>query len=642
MSTVRRLYVYAVIVVSMEVVLWGLIGLARETFSPDVIGSGAERLAQALSLILVGVPVFVGHWWGAQRGAQKDMEERASGVRALALYGILLGTLVPVVQNGLALINRLFLSIFDLPVYDAIIGGGQTITDNLIGMAMNALIAAYFIYILREDWKVVHPIETYADVRRLYRYLWVIYGLIMVVGGVQQVISYLLSLPATINPIRMNLPNGMALLVIGVPLWALVWKTAQDTLEEPGEKHSMLRMGILYALALAGVVTVLSSAGMTIYLLLRWILGESFTFSSLMNNGVRGALAIGIPLAGVWGYYGYWLSKDMAQVTEAPRQAGMRRLYFYILSLVGLVATFIGIGSLLAFFIHSLLGAYSWTGLLRGNLSGALATLLVSLPLWLMTWRPMQAEALGMDDAGDHARRSIVRRVYLYLVLFATVIGGMVSAGGMLFLLISALLGSRSFNFVRDVLDVLQLFVLFVLFLAYHFQVLRRDGSQAERALAAKHAAFPVLVFDSGVNGLSQAILEAIQKETPKLPVVRQSIENGLTAEALKTTKAVVLPGDLAVAPPEALRVWLSQFNGSRLMVPRETPGWVWPGWPRRSEADTARQTANAIRLLAEGQEIRPAGVSSGWVTLVYIMAALFGIEMVFVVLGIALSTIFG
>ena len=130
MSTIRRLYFYAVTVVSMEVVLWGLIGLARATFSPNVVGGGAERLAQALSLILVGVPVFGLHWWAAQRSAQKDMDERASGVRALALYGILLGTLIPVAQNGLALVNRLFLSLFNLPVRDAIIGGYQNVRQN--------------------------------------------------------------------------------------------------------------------------------------------------------------------------------------------------------------------------------------------------------------------------------------------------------------------------------------------------------------------------------------------------------------------------------------------------------------------------------------------------------------------------------
>ncbi|MDP3184211.1 MAG: DUF5671 domain-containing protein, partial [Anaerolineales bacterium] len=112
MRTVRRLYFYAVAFISLEVVLWGLIGLLRTTFSPDAIGGGAERLAQALALILVGVPVFGLHWWVAQRGARADMDERASGLRAFFLYAALLGTLIPIVQNFLALLNRLLLQAF--------------------------------------------------------------------------------------------------------------------------------------------------------------------------------------------------------------------------------------------------------------------------------------------------------------------------------------------------------------------------------------------------------------------------------------------------------------------------------------------------------------------------------------------------
>ncbi len=62
MRTVRRLYFYAVSLVSLEVVLWGLIGLVRSAITPDLLGGGPARLAQALSLILVGVPVFWIHW----------------------------------------------------------------------------------------------------------------------------------------------------------------------------------------------------------------------------------------------------------------------------------------------------------------------------------------------------------------------------------------------------------------------------------------------------------------------------------------------------------------------------------------------------------------------------------------------------
>ena len=94
MKTIQRIYLYAVSLISMEVVLWGMIGLARSIFS-DSSSGGVSQLSQALALILVGVPVFGIHWWAAQRSANQDEEERSSGVRALFLYAVLLGLLIP-------------------------------------------------------------------------------------------------------------------------------------------------------------------------------------------------------------------------------------------------------------------------------------------------------------------------------------------------------------------------------------------------------------------------------------------------------------------------------------------------------------------------------------------------------------------
>jgi glucan phosphoethanolaminetransferase (alkaline phosphatase superfamily) len=125
MKTIRRLYFYAVAAISIEVVLWGIIGLLRSIFSARQVVDSASTLAQALSLILVGVPIFLFHWLWAQRTSAQDDEERSSTVRAVFLYGILLGTLIPVVQNTLALIDRTFLSAANLYTTRAIVGGTQ-------------------------------------------------------------------------------------------------------------------------------------------------------------------------------------------------------------------------------------------------------------------------------------------------------------------------------------------------------------------------------------------------------------------------------------------------------------------------------------------------------------------------------------
>jgi uncharacterized membrane protein len=101
MKSIRRLYFYLVALISIEVVLWGLVGLLRSIVD-ETISGGADALAQALALILVGVPIFLVHWLWAQRAAARDEEEKTATLRAVFFYAILLGTLIPVVQNLLS------------------------------------------------------------------------------------------------------------------------------------------------------------------------------------------------------------------------------------------------------------------------------------------------------------------------------------------------------------------------------------------------------------------------------------------------------------------------------------------------------------------------------------------------------------
>src|SRR5512145_2343905 len=115
MKSIRRLYFYLVAFISIEVVLWGLVGLLRSVVD-DTISGGADALAQALALILVGVPIFLIHWLWAQRTSAREEDEKESVIRAVFLYAILLGTLIPVVQNFLAFIDRSFLQVAGLGV----------------------------------------------------------------------------------------------------------------------------------------------------------------------------------------------------------------------------------------------------------------------------------------------------------------------------------------------------------------------------------------------------------------------------------------------------------------------------------------------------------------------------------------------
>jgi hypothetical protein len=285
--------------------------------------------------------------------------------------------------------------------------------------------------------------------------------------------------------------------------------------------------------------------------------------------------------------------------------------------------------------VDALVLSQAWGGTLRLSLAAALSTLGVGLPLWLLTWRPMQAEALSPGAPGDHARRSLVRRIYLYLALFASVIGGMVSAGSLVYILINAVLGGGTSNVLQSSLKALEILVLFILMGLYHGLTLGRDGKTAGLALAEKHAAFTTLVFDVENGTFGPAMLAAVQKQTPRLPaalqLARQPVAKGLLPPA------IILPSDLALDPPESLRKWLGNYSGSRLVVPRVAAGWVWVG---STQADL-NQAALALRQLAEGQEVRQKGAVSGWTVFLYVIAGLFGLEVLGLLVSLGASFLF-
>ncbi|MBI3739509.1 MAG: hypothetical protein HY258_10730, partial [Chloroflexi bacterium] len=614
MKTVRRLYFYAVAFISLEVVLWGLISLLRSIVN-ETVGGGAEVLAQALALILVGVPIFLVHWLWAQNVSRHDEEEKTASLRAIFFYAVLIGTLIPVVQNLLALINRILITTVRLDTSRAILGGSQTWPDNLIAILMNGLVALYFWNVLRGEWKTLTIKENFSDVRRLYRYLWLLYSLLITIFGAQQVIHFLFYVPSdVIGEIgRETLVNGIALLVVGTPVWVYTSRVIQDSLADAAEKDSNLRLGVLYLFALSGVITVLTTTAMVINIVLTKILGADWTTNYFIDQ-IGGPISVGVPLGAVWAYYGHWLNRHIAGIGEPVRQSGMKRVYFYILSALGLGGAFIGVATLINFMIDLSTGnTLTLSDTMRSNLATAISLIAAWLPLWLMTWRPMQAEALASGDMSDHARRSVVRKAYLYLALFAGVIGGMSSAVALVFQLIRAMLGAAIYgDFVSTVLNDLQLLILFSILLVYHLLVLRRDGMFTASVLAAKQSEFKVLVVDSK-DGFAESVKNALAKFAPNVPVTVS------TEKPQGQFNALVVSGGLAVNAPD----WIRSFSGSRIIVPNEASGIIWAGGVGKQ---AVQQAAQAVRQLAKGQEVRQqSSSSSAWMIVIYIAAALFG-----------------
>jgi hypothetical protein len=592
MKSIRRFYFYLVAFISIEVVLWGLVSLLRSIVDKSISG-GADALAQALALVLVGVPFFLIHWLWAQRAAAREAEEQNASIRAVFLYAILLATLIPVVQNLLSFIDRSFVEVAGLGIGRAFSSfSRQTVADNLIAILMNGIVALYFWNVLRSDWIKLTDKENYSDVRRLYRYIWMLYGLLLTVFGAQQVLRFLFYVP---NGLLGHLGrevaiNGMALLVVGTPIWVYSWHVIQDSLMDPAEMGSNLRLVVLYLLSLGGVITVITAAWLVLNTILNVLLGQDLSYNELLQK-VGGPISIAIPLGLVWAYYGYWLNRHIEAAGDEVRRAGLKRLYNYILALIGLVVAFV----------------------------------IVGLPLWLAMWRPMQAEAMAQGELGDHARRSLVRKAYLYLALFASVIGGMATAVALVYNLLKAVLaGDMGSDFTNNILNLAQLLLLFGVVLLYHLSVLRADGASTADSLAERQKEYPLLVIDSG-SGFVESIRTALAKFAPNAPVI-------VTDPATKPEgnfSALVLSGSLAVDAPE----WIRSFNGSRIVVRDEAEDLLW--------TEDAVQAAQSIQKLAEGQEVqRQKGGRSPWIIVVYIFAALFGFMLLMMLVSLGISLV--
>ncbi len=620
MKTIRRLYIYLVTLISLEVVVWALITLARSIFE-EGFTLAADSLAGGLAFIIVGLPVFFFHWWLAQRDAQQDEDEGYSGVRTFFLYAAWVALAVPVVHSLLSILMRILALILNLGELGLAFGTEQSWSDNLIAIVVNGVLAVYFQRVILQHWQKPQG-KNLALMRRINRYFWMLYSLLMLYGGA--VLLLLFITEDVLGGVDAAMVNGISFALIGAGVWVYSWQIIKNAIKDPDERSSLIRLGILYALSLLGALATLIPAGVILSVLLNGIFGETAVWSNFLLE-ISVSLSVMIPSAVIWRYFQLTLWQDTESLPQISEGAGRRRVYYYVLSLAGLIATFTALQLqamwLIDMFVppKELWGAYP-----REGLANTLATLLVGLPVWIFHWRPAQMEILKDDEQTDHASRSLVRKGYLYLILFAGVIGTMIAAGMLLYQVIQLVLGNADRHSLQTILEQGALLILFVVFSIYHWRCLQSDGRRVSKALTEKYAAFPVVVFETSEGQFAEGVLSALKAIAPSMPVVVQPVGDPFD-ESLDSAAVAVIPSNLLTHPPEDVRVWLEGFTGSRLVIPIDEKDWLWAGLTDLSAQDMARQAAKMITQFAEVRDIRQRKMHSPLTIIGYVFGALAG-----------------
>jgi hypothetical protein len=92
----------------------------------------------------------------------------------------------------------------------------------------------------------------------------------------------------------------------------------------------------------------------------------------------------------------------------------------------------------------------------------------------------------------------------------------------------------------------------------------------------------------------------------------------------------------MAMNTPKNAEAWISSFSGTRLIVTEDAAGVCW--------VNDYGQAALSAQVLAEGQNVRPQSAkgTSAWTYIAYVFAALFALQLIFILLMLGVSMVTG
>ncbi len=644
MISVRRWYIYLVCALSLQSVTWAAIALLRERLT---LGAAAEvtGLAFQIAVLVIGLPLFLVHWRWAQRLAAQDNAERASTVRRLYLYGMLAGFLAPFLVNAFDLTATLLTLVLRAPRLTVV---SPTAALIRAGAALISLAPLWFYHrrLAAAPDGGAADTGSAATVRRVYVFGFSAVGVALVTLATITLLHWLLfqfGERSSLSAPRLSaVIEAAASLIVGAPVWLGFGGWAQRLFTGPQteEKESALRKFYLYAIVVIAVLTAVTNLTAILAGLFRR--GLSLPAAGDLRLSVSTALSLG----GLWLIHARLLKTDAAQAREAPRQAGIHRLYLYLIAAVGLAAFLVGLGGDLS----SLLRGWASGRLdaaLKEQLAWFTAALVAGLPIWLLAWRPGQAQAVAATPAGSEARRSVVRKLYLYGYLLIATVTVLVSAVYIVYRVLSRMLGEPDGgNLLADLGQATAFTLIGGGVWLYHGWAVRRDGRISRREQASQFADVRVAVVDLAGGSFGRAVITELRQEMPELVIslIERLSPAGETTGWLDAARTqllgaglIVAPWTVAVAGGAADRVTAEVARtvvaspARKLMVPIPAAGWDWAGLEHWNAPGLVQQTARAVKQFLDGDAIqarRPmgAGAQAGLVIGIVLVLVLTGL----------------
>jgi len=545
MQLARRLYLYFIAAVSLFALALGLtnlLDLLIETIrdaiqGTDVVTGDADAIRRQLSIYaaiaIVALPIWLLHWWLAERGLDggDGEEERRSAVRALYLSAVLSGSLI---AGIVAVIRLVQLATLWIVGADTRLWSGDT--EQWIALLVVAgCIWAYHGWVRLRDLRG-GPVDEEADwLPRLYVYGAAFTGVTLLTFAVGDLLALVVEIMTTDDNVIIGagrwdglLASGVSRALVGTAVWSAHWLYSMRLADAPdwrGEhaRASALRRFYGYSVAFGAVL-------LTLLLVTR--VGEAL-LTELFNATPRDAEPFArrlldpavraLPFVVAWIYYRRQVLEESARFAEGNRQATVRRVYVYAIALIGLGLTGYGLASLIAVAVDrvtvtgdlvSAFGRDPW----RAEVASLASLTLVGASAWLWHWAHAQ-DWLKADPATE--RTATVRRVYLFAVIAGSIVAVLVSLAIVMYRVFAELLGVEgSVALVQELGEPLAVLLVAAGLLAYHAILLRADLGERGASISEPGTTLQ-LVISAPAGANTDAIVATIKSHLPTGYAVR-------------------------------------------------------------------------------------------------------------------------
>jgi hypothetical protein len=513
MTTIRRIYAYLLAFAGL-----GMLSFAAANLGQLVIdlllhaptADTAQHVRQTVSInaavALVGLPVWLLHWRWTERWARTNPVERASTLRRLYLYVVLAAALLVFAYAAQDVLEAAVATLTT---------GAERLDDALSDLPFLAIAGLVWVthwWIANRDRDLVGEQGGSATLRRWYVYGAAFVGFVTLLVGSSALLEAVWKTLTALSPAtgQLQIASPLATAVVGLGVWLTHWTVLPLRMGESTQRDdggSVLRSVYLFLGLSVGVVGALFGLSQLLYYAVARLLGVASPGGVGGNivQAAAGPASVAIVYGVAWAYQRHALRRQATAFDEAPRQAGVRRLYTYVVALIALATLAVGVAGLLwtaGDLLFNSAVANSGEGW-RGNVALFATLAVVGLPVWLLHWRPL--------PASEEEAHSLARRLYLYLALIGGMLSLVGSAAASLYRVISLLLGeSSTASLLTDLSRALSVAIVAGLVAGYHWRILRSDARRGAAPLtdeAEPPAEAPATVHVQ-IRAATQAALE--------------------------------------------------------------------------------------------------------------------------------------